>query len=683
MRLRYAVEMKKSSTKFFAGALCCVFLTACPADDSGTPPLGLADDCQPHLAGRDCMLPYPSDFFRVADPSLPSGHKIQMGRHAVLLTKDGYSADPTDWRASDGFSTAPPILTVLGSAVDISDCTKIFDDLQTSISDASPTLIIEADSGTRVPHFVDLDARASDPLRQALILRPAYRLKNQTRYIVALRRLRDPDGQVIAAPEGFRRLRDDDTGGEAVLQTLSQRYNSEVFAPLAAQGIARAELQLAWDFTTGSAEWPMRDMLDARVLILHHLQNNLPELVSLNFIEGENPEIWRRIQGVLRVPLLMEHDGPGAEIHRDAQGAIAFNGTMDVPFTATIPTSLQDVYDPGQAVEYGHGVFGSQSKLVEYGTRSAINSIQGVGFAIDWVGMSEADVGITVSDIGDQVWRTMRFSDRVVQAMVNWISLDAAIRQVFVDQEVFHRPSDPQALGVVEDPHNPGSTNAGALLYDPSKVRFFGGSQGGILGGILSALDPNLQRSVLHVAAAGWTQFMTRSEPFKPFLFLMDLSVEDPLEEQKLIAALAMYFDRVDPSTYAPYLLDQELPWGPPGQAATRQVLLQIVTADSHVANFGSYYYARSLGLPLLVPSVRAPSLIPEANAPYNGSALAILDMLQDESFYLSCQPPEGPNPGHTCLRETWQAQQQIDAFLRRGEVINPCGNQGCFIPGW
>ena len=659
-----------------------VFSFAC-SESNGIEPLGIEADCQPLLAGTDCMLPYPSDFFLVDDATLPSGHRVQPGRHAVLLTKEGYSADPTDWRASDGFSTDPPIVAVLNAAVDIENCTKINDPLEQSTSDDSPTLIIEADTGLRIAHFVDLDARAEDPLRQAMILRPATRLKNETRYIVVLRQLRDSEGQIIAAPEGFRRLRSKEISSDPTMQALSLRYEKDVFAPLKAAGIKRDSLQMAWDFTTGSAEWVMRDMLDARVLILQYLSEHQPELENINYVEGENDQIWRRIQGSIRVPLLMENDGPGAELHRDAQGHLQFNGSMSVPFTASVPMSLQQSFAPGQAIEYGHGVFGSQSKLVASKTRQAMNNIQGVGFAVDWIGMSEADVGITVTDLGEQVWRGMRFSDRLVQAMVNWIALHAAIRSIFVDQAAFHRPVDPDANGVVVDPQNPDLNNAGALLYDPAQVRFFGGSQGGILGGVLSALDPDLQRSVLHVAAAGWTQFMTRSEPFKPFLFLLDLSIEDRLEEQKLIAAWQMYFDRFDPSAYAPYLLDQELPWGPPGRAATRQILLQIVTADSHVANFASHYYARSLALPLVTPSVRYPSLIQERPAPFLGSALAIFDMHQDDSIDLSCQPPEEANLGHTTLRVTWQAQQQMDAFLRRGEIINPCGEEACFIQTW
>ena len=53
-------------------------------------PLNLADGCNPLLAGLDCMLPYPSDFFRVEDSTTPSGYIVSREGAAKLYTKQSH-----------------------------------------------------------------------------------------------------------------------------------------------------------------------------------------------------------------------------------------------------------------------------------------------------------------------------------------------------------------------------------------------------------------------------------------------------------------------------------------------------------------------------------------------------------------------------------------------------------------
>jgi len=659
------------------GGLLSALLIGCPPD--GPPPLELEEGCNPLLAGYDCMLPYPSDHFLVSDASLPSGHRVQMPLSAALMDNEGYSADVTEWRPSDGFSRSAPIVAVLGVELSDAGLVGIFDDYADSAKATSRTLLIDADSGALVPHFVDLDGRATDPLRRAIVIRPMVPLDYETRYVVALQGLEQPAGKAAPAPEGFRRLRDAEVGEDPVLKPLLERYQRDLFPVLEQLGVDRAGLQLAWDFTTGSELHLVDDMLRTRELVLAELEVNPPTLESIGFVEDPDEHTWRRVIGIIDGPMVMERDSPGAVPARDAEGRVRLNGRARIPFTVIVPTGVRDGYDPGIVLEFGHGVFGSQDEVDALKTRRIFDRTGSVGFAIDWAGMSAIDIGIVIGAVGDDVWRSMQFSDRVLQAMANWLSMTAAIRGLFTQEPLLHRPEEPGLPGVVTDPANPGSDNAGALVYDPAHINFLGISQGAILGGVYSALNPAIERSILHVGGAGWTHIMSRAVPFARFLFIMDISMPDLLDQQKLIATMQMYFDRIDPATFAPFVLDRELPFGPPGNAAGRRILLQAGIADTSVPSFTCALHARHLGVPITDSSPLRPFGLETVTEPHEGSAVALFDLGVDDAFFAVSAPPDDETEVHEQLRRSDEAMTQMREFLHTGTVVNPCDGP-CYI---
>ncbi|MFH1809887.1 MAG: hypothetical protein ABIJ09_14170 [Pseudomonadota bacterium] len=665
------LESSSRNILLLAASIAGVVLTACP--DPGPPPLDLPEGCQPLLAGADCMLPYPSDFFLVEDGTRPSGHRVQMGRAAALLTKDGYSADVTDWRAADGYSSVPPIVAILGSALSEQGLVGFLDDYDRSVADDSPTLIIEAHTGRRIPHFVDLDPRATDPLRQALILRPMIALDWRTRYVVALRHLQRPDGSEAPAPEGFRRIRDGQVGEDSLLNSERSRFGRDVFPVLKQAGVDQTSLQLAWDFTTGSVEDRTADMLRARQLALAYLDQHPPTVSDVAVIENENPQVWRRIIGKLDGPMFMVIDGPGKDLARDAAGQVQLNGTVSIPFTIIVPASVRDRFEPGVTLEFGHGFFGSQDELENGNTQTVMQAVGAVTFGVNWWGMSSVDVGVVVAAMGEEMWRTMQFSERVVQGMVNHLTLSAAMRGVLQDLPELHRPLDAGQPGVHADPRQPRSSNAGALVYEPRNLNFLGISQGHILGGMYLALNPRQHRGVLNVGGCAFTHMMFRAQPFEGFLWVMDIAMPDPLEQQKYTASLQMHFDRIDPALWAPYVLRDTLPDGSDGGARQRQVLLQNGVGDASVPPFSAFLHARLLGIPVLEPSARHPWGLPVASAPHQGSAITVFDMGYDDSWAAIASPWDGENPVHNTLREQSAVTSQMRAFFETGIVEDTC----------
>jgi hypothetical protein len=98
-----------------------------------------------------------------------------------------------------------------------------------------------------------------DATHQAVIIHPAVNLDEGTRYIVALRNMKDSGGALLTPNPDFVAYRDntplaDTEGGEA-----RRPHMESIFATLGAAGIARNDLYLAWDFTVSSSrsmtEW--------------------------------------------------------------------------------------------------------------------------------------------------------------------------------------------------------------------------------------------------------------------------------------------------------------------------------------------------------------------------------------------------------------------------------------------
>ena len=208
---------------------------ACSGEELEIEPLDLPEGCQPLLAGLECGLPFPSNHFLVDDASMPSGKRIEMGESAIPTNHKGELADIFRWRQADGFSVVPPIVVWLGEDVAAGQVVGIRDDHAQSIRPENTTVIINTATGELVPHFVDQDPRATAG-RQSLILRPLAPLELTTRYVVALQGLKGVEGDVIAAPEGFRRLKERLPLGTSDGQSVELRYQNEIFPELRRAG---------------------------------------------------------------------------------------------------------------------------------------------------------------------------------------------------------------------------------------------------------------------------------------------------------------------------------------------------------------------------------------------------------------------------------------------------------------
>jgi hypothetical protein len=83
--------------------------------------------------------------------------------------------------------------------------------------DDAKTVLLDAETGERVPHFVELDRRTMDASQSLLSIYPVTPLRHGRRYVVGIRGLVRGDGSAVAASPGFEALRGcgDDGPGRA------------------------------------------------------------------------------------------------------------------------------------------------------------------------------------------------------------------------------------------------------------------------------------------------------------------------------------------------------------------------------------------------------------------------------------------------------------------------------------
>ena len=158
-------------------------------------------------------------------------------------------------------------------------------------------------------------------------------------------------------------------------------------------------------------------------------------------------------------------------------------------------------------------------------------------FAVDWIGMAE-DISAYFVSRSQYLWRTLAATDRIPQAMVNW-NTDCGMDSMN-DEPLF-------------------SIRAGRSDFQ-SRRNFLGISMGSIFGTVFSAIEPRVERTILHVGGGSFGHMMSRAAPFAPILFMLDISMEDTLHQQFFSSMLQTHFDRIDPGFFVRFLNQEALP---------------------------------------------------------------------------------------------------------------------------
>ena len=211
--------------------------------------------------------------------------------------------------------------------------------------------------------------------------------------------------------------------------------------------------------------------------------------------------------------------------------------------------------------------------------------------ATKWAGFSEDDVGVAVATLQD-VSNEPKVADRTQQGFLNFLFLARLEKDArgFASNPAFQ-------AGAAHTP-----VFDGTVFYD-------GNSQGGILGGAVTAISTEWTRAVLGVPGMNYSTLLQRSSDFATYETILNPAYPDELDRIIGFPLLQMLWDRAEADGYAEHMTDNPYPGTPP-----HQVLMQVAFGDHQVANVTADVEARTIGARVRVPALapgRSPDVMP------------------------------------------------------------------------
>ena len=659
-------------------------------------------------SGSMCLLPFPDDYYTVADSSTATGRRVNLQTPAMPANVSDVHVDAAPYDLNDGFSPGQAIvLRVPGldtpAALAGTGAVPI-NHLGRYRAKDTPVVVIDAKTGKRWPIWVEIDSNASTPAETALLIHPATNFAAKHRYVVALRDLKDASGETIAAPEGFRYYRDRLPSAKGRINKQRPRFE-RIFKTLRGAGIERADLYLAWDFTVASDQNIAARMLHIRDDAFAQLGDDdladrvvsgtAPAFTVDSVDTNPKPGVARRVRGHYTVPCYLFPDcAAGGRFMLDSDGLPMRNGDWSANFDCIIPHAATDDVGaaPGRPAVYGHGLFGSAGEV--FGADIQHELAQHYDFvlcATDEIGMSGGDVVNTVTHILPDLSNWPELTDRLQQGLLNELFLGrlmdtTAAQGGFLSNVHFHADD---------------STLASPGVIDPSELYYDGSSQGGIMGGALTAVSPDFTRAALNVGAMNYSVLLSRSVDYDEFIPFVENAYPNDLSHPLFQSLIQMLWDRGEPNGYAHRMTEHPLPNTP-----AHKVLLSVALGDHQVSNFQSDVEARTVGLRTRKPILeqgRWPDTdvlwnVPAISSyPYDGSAVVYFDIGPVRANpaappdFIGVPPPpwtNTPNRGgedpHGAPRGAPTGLHMISDFLApNGAVTNRCGAGPCYSGGY
>jgi hypothetical protein len=331
---------------------------------------------------------------------------------------------------------------------------------------------------------------------------------------------------------------------------------------------------------------------------------------------------------------------------------------------------------PALPTLYGHGLLGDATEV------AGSSFVKGVaanmmGCATDWSGMSQNDVLLVAASL--QNMSTFHINvDHMLQGFVNFQFL----------------------ARLINSPHG-FATNA--AFKQGTKVRFKVGtcgfqgySQGGIMGGAVSAISTQWSRAILGVPGENYGGLLLdRSVDWSQFASIYDPAYPNSTDQQLGLQLAQMLWDRGENEGYAEHLTSH-----PYAGTKAKQVFIIENYGDHQVANVSAETFGRTIGALNHKPVFNSNAFgTPRLNLPVTmqwgfstanqaKSNPAFIELWDygtptPPTNNLSPSGPQYGNDPHGYGRQSPGLITQIHAFMATGFVPNECGTGPCIgVPG-
>ena len=655
---------------------------------------GAASSCQPYSA-KPCLFPYPDNRLTRADRTSATSLRVNLPAAAMPVNTKGVRIAPGAWDRNDGFSPGSTVvlhIPGLDNAAALKRTGVVpITDIAKSLAKRQPIVLIDQATRQRQLIWAELDVLAKSAGSTDLLIHPAKLLAEGHTFVVALRNLRTKTGKLIPAPKWFARLRDFRKLPKAE-RSQNARY-AAIFQTLKRAGIARNKsLYEAWNFTVDSRQNLTGRMLAIRNSAFAQLgDTNLADSVDSGHAPGftvtdtkplvsSSGAALTQVDGTFQVPCYLVVCGastapgfhyssnkPDATPTQIAGNVATTNFECIVPATATALT-------PARISLYGHGLLGSADEVTASPIEALASGHNIVICSTDFWGLANGDTLNDAAALGN-LNLFPAVIDRLQQGALNMLFLG----------RLMLNPGGLATTGAFQQ--------LGRPLIETSNLYYNGNSQGGIEGGMLTALAPDFRHAVLGVTGIDYANVLVqRSTDFAPFGTIMYAAYPDQSLHPLLLDLMQQLWDRGEPDGYAEQMTAHPLPGTP-----SHQVLMQIAYGDHQVSMYAAAIEARTVGASAYQPALdlntnrsRDRNLfygLPAIKSlPFNGSAIEIWDSGPGHTSPppLTNTPPAETKTGdqqdpHGDPRATPAAQQQISDFLQpSGTVTNVCGGTPC-----
>ena len=236
---------------------------------------------------------------------------------------------------------------------------------------------------------------------------------------------------------------------------------------------------------------------------------------------------------------------------------------------------------PALAVQYGHGLLGTGRQVYsEPDIQRMAENHNAMYCATNWTGMDNPSVPFAVQVL-ENLSLFSKFSDRLQQGLLDQLYLGRLMAhpQGLASHEAFQQGNQP--------------------IFDSSRLFWDSNSQGGIMGGALTALAPDFYNAVLGVPAMNYSVLLRRSVDFDNYATIMYRQYPNERERPLVLGLMQMLWDRGENNGYAQHIVDDPLPG-----THVHKVLMHVAIGDHQVTTIQADVMARTLGASVRQPAV-------------------------------------------------------------------------------
>lgn len=582
-----------------------LLLAACTPDDPPADDTAIADDGCNHPMWEGAW-PFPNNRLVNRGVDTPTGLSLAITAAMLPLSRNGVPPLESEWLADiDGFSRLAPAVVQLEHRVEP-------EDFGTESNVDAPMFLLDVASGQVIPGRLSVTTDG-----HTLTVWPDAALAPSTLHAIVLRSDLPDDTCFSAGPA----LLGAEAAGDALADELGQ-------ARAAAEGVLSPELVAAViPFSTRSEQGESATMKNlASTLDIGSEALSIDETVDCALATHSwcGDGVAFVVEGAATLPKWQDDAGMFVE----SGGVATQQGTEDVQFWLMAPEA------PGAPlIVLQHGLGGDRGGMASFG-RQLVAAGYAVA-AIDAVAHGDrphdGDTTLLFFGIDFDRWNLPTARDNVRQTAADHLALRHALADATFD----------------------------GFSIDAENAAYVGQSLGGIIGASTCATDTGLDRCVLNVPGGRLVEIVRANAAYAALMnIFFDPSDQD--SEVELFSAMGQTIvDPADPALTAPRIL---------ADAPARPVLVQEATEDGTVANQTTEVMARSMGIPLLEPSLEPIRGITSQTMPVSvnvdgvdGAVTAGLTQFAAEHPFLTY---DGGAEGERALRQllTFLASDTIEA---------------------